>query len=162
MMDILGGSTSFGNYLSVHGGGIQNGNQSPYNTHGGAGGGGGVSSNEGKAGGSGLGYNSEDLDSTYGSYVDLTGGLGGRSICMVYQGAYCPMTDTVYGGGGGGASNGKGGTGGAGGEGGGGKGGDANTPDGEDGKLYGAGGGGARSSGNTPGNGHDGVCIIAY
>lgn len=177
-----GGSSKFGNYLTCQGGTggdntkimMMNAAVAPNACSAGSGGAGGSFKEDG-FGGSGIGTNGEGAN--YGS------GMGGIAICGSYKGAFCTITGELYGGGGGGGMNGIGGAGG------GGNGGKPNCSyrnptavmpikadvinyEGQDGQLYGAGGGGGEKVFNTAtgngkpvgggGNGHDGVCIIAY
>jgi len=157
---------------------------------GGAGGGGGAagdSTGSAGAGGGGTGEDGQNTNPANKNNYGL-GGAGGVSSLKIYGGAFCPLNNTLYGGGGGGGAmhanfSDDYSSPGVGGAGGGGKGGDVSdttstsvaAADGYPGTLYGAGGGGGSrrrrrtASGDTNGyiygsggNGHTGVCIIAY
>ena len=160
----LGGESKFGNYLSCRGGGMYDPPTAWRLSSGGAGGGQGEGTNAvGKNGGSGVGDSAEGERGTINA-VSQDDAKGGKVLCHNYKGAYCPMNGQLYGGGGGGASGDTAATtGGLGGDGGGGAGGwnQEGHYEGQDGHLYGAGGGGSCYK-KTAGNGHAGVCIIAY
>ena len=171
------GASSFGNMLTCLGGeaGISSTSTSNEGTSGGgsggAGGGGAYLSRTAGTGGSGKGEDGHGKNA----------GVGAINQLKHYCGAFCPITQTLYGGGGAGGispaeSSGyfSGGAGGGGNSG-------INTAmtngavsleaNGVDGQLYGAGGGAGAgykrgssypSYGGSGGNGHAGVCIIAY